>query len=88
MRWLAAVAVLVAGPALAQSRVGSVRANPFVPGEARIDDSKGDLVGTARDNAFIPGEVDLYDKSGRSTGIEARENPFDPERSDILDRSK
>ena len=88
MRWLALVAVLVAGEALAQSRVGSVRANPFVPGESRIYDSKGDLVGTARENAFIPGEVDLYDKTGRATGIEVRQNPFDPDRSDILDRSK
>ena len=80
MRWLAAVAVLVAGPALAQSRVGSVRANPFIPGESRVYDSKSDFVGTANENAFIPGEIDLYDQTGRPTGIEARENPFDPER--------
>ena len=88
MRWIAVAALLVAGSALAQSRVGSVRANPFVPGESRIYDSKGDFVGTARDNAFIPGETDLYDKTGRPTGIEVRQNPFDPNRSDILDHSK
>jgi len=85
MRWLAVAAVLVATPALAQSRVGSVRASPFVPGESQIYDSKGDFVGTARENPFIAGRTDLYDSTGRTTGIEVRQNPFDPERSDVFD---
>lgn|SRR5262245_11913816 len=85
MKLLAFMVVLIAAPSLAQPRVGSVRQSPFIAGEARIYDQKGDFIGTARDNPFIPGRTDLYDSTGRSTGIELRENPFDPDRSDVFD---
>ena len=77
--------VLLSAPAVAQSRVGSVRASPFVPGESRIYDAQGNLVGTARENPFIPGRTDLYDATGRSTGVEVQQNPFDPSRKDVFD---
>jgi hypothetical protein len=85
MRHLFLAVFLLASPALAQSRVGSVRESPFVPGEARIYDERGDLIGTARENPFIPGRTDLYDATGQPTGIELRENPFEADRVDVYD---
>ena len=80
-----ALFMLFAAPAAAQTRVGSVHESPFSPGTSRIYDTSGDLVGTARENAFRPGETDLYDAEGKPTGIEVRDNAFDPTRSDVLD---
>ena len=80
-----ALALFIASPVAAQSRIGSVRESPFVSGTARVYDDKGDLVGTIRENPFIPGRADLYDATGRATGIELRDNAFDPQRTDVLD---
>ena len=84
-RCLFLLVALAATPAAAQTKIGTVRESPFVPGESRIYDEKGALVGTARESPFVPGEVRLYDPEGRATGIEIRPNPFDPKRSDVLD---
>jgi len=76
---------LLATPVVAQTNIGTVRAGPFDPTTSRPYDASGNFVGTARESPFVGGEVRLYDRSGRPTGIEVRENVFDPSRSDLFD---
>lgn len=68
--------LILALPAGAQQRGGTVRNSPFVAGTARAYDADGTFVATIRESPFLPGERRIYDANGADTGIELRDSPF------------
>jgi hypothetical protein len=83
---LVASALLLTAPALAQTRITTMRESAFSPGTYRAYDNSGHVVAEARDSAFVPGTVNVYGPTGDPTGVQIRQNVFDPAQQDVIDQ--